>query len=138
MPPYMYQMIDHIFISDHRGVIYADTFPLVIETRLLSKRGTLQRDMIFPNTLRIRIIEDNQGKNKKDNTILLCDEITRATQENKKILLYSDDYESSAFLFITYLTLHYHFTRDDIQRIIMTKKNDPGLTQSLEKEINLI
>lgn len=135
LPPYIYQMIDHIYISDQRGVIYAQEFSLVIDTRLLSKRGIIQKDYILPNIVRIRIKEDSTGKTSQENTLLLCDEMILATHTQQKMLIYSDYYQNSAMLFITYLTLHYHFTTEDIQRIVMTREHNPGLTKALETEL---
>ena len=41
LPPFIYMMLDHIFISDQRGYVYYDLFDLVIHADHVNKSGEL-------------------------------------------------------------------------------------------------
>ncbi len=132
LPPYIYQMIDHLYISDTRGFVYHDFFDMVINTTQLhnTNSGTIDKHQLTEKTIQltirvqpittIHIVED------------LCNELVQTTQNHKKILLYADSYDASALVVYTYLTTRYHFTKDDIRRMIMTRPYSNGLTLAFQ------
>lgn len=131
LPSYIYQMIDHLYISDMRGFIYHDFFDIIINTTPLQSvndSGTLVITSLTPKTKQILI----QNKPITSTHLLsdICNEIMYGVQLHKKILLYSDNYQASALLFYTYLTVHYHFTNQDVSRMIITRPYTPALTQA--------
>ena len=135
LPPFMYQMIDHIFISDHRGVIYLNEFSLAINTSFIKKQGILKQAQLS-TTKCFSITKHDKGNSSIDNTTILLNEMLYAANHKLKILLYSDDYQESSYLFISYLKTHYHFTPEDITRMIVTKDTNVILRKSLITENN--
>lgn len=126
----MYQMMDHLYISDARGYAYHSFFHLIINTTYVLKPGKLIVSDIDDHTQHIQIKPDETGISIIHD---LCTEITKATQQFKKILLYSDDYYTSALVVYTYLTTRYHFTAIDISRLIATRPFNPGLTSAFHQ-----
>ena len=130
LPPYIYQMMDHLYISDTRGYAHHAFFNLMINTTYLLKTGHLMKSDLDDHTHHIQITPDETGISTLDD---LCTEITKATMQIKKILLYGDDYYSSALLVYTYLSTRYHFTTIDISRLIATRPFNPGLTRAFRE-----
>lgn len=130
LPPFIYQMIDHIFISDHRGVIYINEFSLAINTTFIKKQGILKKEDLL-TTKCFSITKHDKGNNYMDNTTTLINEMLNAANNKLKILLYSDEYQDSSYLFISYLKTHYHFTPEDITRMIVTKDTNAILKKSM-------
>lgn len=133
LPPYIYQMIDHLYISDMRGFIYHDFFDVIINTTGLqgdNESGTMVITSLTPKTKQITI----QFKPITSIHLVadLCAELMTAVQSHQKVLLYSDNYEASAVLFYTYLTVHYHFTNEDVRRMILTRPCSPALIQAFQ------
>ncbi len=135
LPPFIFQMIDHIYISDHRGIYFASSFPLLINTSFLKESGLVTKES-KPNQSLFSIKKDNNGQNEAYNNTLLSNEIAKAAQSKQKILLYSDDYSASCSLFINYVMVHYHFTKMDIQHMIISRPMDSVLLQSMKTELN--
>ena len=130
LPPYIYQMMDHLYISDARGYTHHAFFNVMINTTYVLKPGKLSVSDIDDHTHHIQIEPDDTGISTLHD---LCTEITKATQQFKKILLYGDDYYPSALLVYTYLTTRYHFTAIDISRLIATRPFNPGLTNAFHQ-----
>jgi len=133
LPPYIYQMIDHLYISDMRGFMYHDFFDIIINTTGLqdgNESGTLVITTLTPKTK--QIIIHVKPVTSVHLVADLCAELMTAVQSHKKVLLYSDSYEASAILFYTYLTVHYHFTNEDVSRMILTRPCAPGLVQAFQ------
>ena len=130
LPNYIYQMIDHIYISDHRGFFYSSLFDIIIDTSSLQTANTLEKNMLSHTTQ----YTCTKSKNKIDGSgnILnqLCDIIMNGSNQHKKMLLYSDDYDCSVLLFYTYVTTRYHFTATDVQHIITTRPLNKTLDHS--------
>ncbi len=130
LPPYVYQMMDHLYISDTRGYTLHSFFHVVINTTYVLKPGKLSITHIDDHTQHIQVDPDETGVPLLHD---MCTEITKATQQFKKILLYGDDYYPSALLVYTYLTTRYHFTATDISRLIATRPFNPGLTRAFRE-----
>jgi hypothetical protein len=129
IPNYIYQMLDHIYISDHRGFFYSSLFDIIINTTYLQKSNSLEKN-VLSHTIQYTC---TKKKDVSGNIITeLCDIIMNGSNQHKKMLLYSDDYESSVLLFYTYVTTRYHFTPMDVQHIITTRP----LNKSLDKNLN--
>lgn len=131
LPPYMFQMVDHIYISDNRGIIYSDHFDTIINTSNLFEPGILVTDTSIPNQMRYSIKKNGSNMTSAQNVTYLCNIMHQSTLLKKPMLLYSADYNTSASLFISYLTTVYHFSNVDIQRITFTKEFDSGLTNAI-------
>lgn len=134
LPTFIYQMIDHIYIADHRGVYFAASFPFIIDTTNIKERGTIIKTE-KENQLVIQIKKDSLGQIGTQNITVLTNEISKATERRDKILLYSDDYRSSSSLFITYVMIHYHFTKTDIQHMIASKQMNESLVKAMQLEL---
>lgn len=134
LPPYIFQLIDHLYISDHRGHDYLNFFDIIIDTTLIGTPGYVSYVNISPHTLQLKIIPSstNQGNTLQE----ACDAILKATAHYKKILLYSDNYLNSASLVYTYFTTKYHFTPLDITRMVSTRPFDEGLNQAFKKVLS--
>ena len=130
LPPYFYQMMDHLYISDTRGYATASYFDLVINTSYLLKPCLLRKSVINDHTQQITMEPSPTGTLQIHE---VCSEITAATMQYQKILLYGDDYSLSALLVYTYLTTRYHFTNIDIERLISTRPFNPGLTTAFQQ-----
>ena len=132
VPNYIYQMIDHIYISDQRGFFYSSLFDIIINTTYLQKSNTLQKNMLSNTTQYICTKKNTNVELDGSGNILnqLCDIIMNGSNQHKKMLLYSDDYDSSVLLFYTYVTTRYHFTPTDVQHIITTRSLNKSLDQS--------
>lgn len=128
-------MVDHIYISDNRGIIFHDHFDVIINTNNLHKPGIMVTDTSIPNELRYSIKVNGSNMKSDQNISYLCSIMQQSTANKKIMLLYSDDYHTSALLFIRYLSSVYHFSSVDIQRITFTKEFDSGLTQAIFEEL---
>ena len=134
LPPYIYQLIDHIYISDSRSIIYASKFDLIINTSHIKEPCIIEQTKIS-NTLFVNLIKDQTGKSCIENKNILFN-LIKSTKLNRYILLYSDTYDDSCDLFINYLIDHYHFTKEDIYRMIISRPMNNELKKSMEKELN--
>ena len=128
-------MIDHIYISDHRGIYFSSSFSLLINTTFLKERSIIINET-KPNQSLFLLQKDTNGQSYSYNITFLSNEIAKASENHQKILLYSDDYNASCSLFINYVMSHYHFTKIDIQHMIMSRPMDSALRESMENELN--
>ena len=113
LPPYVYRMIDHMYLSDARGYVARDHFDVVIHTDGITRSGPLLKNQT-PKTLFI-----SSSKGVLDQTQTILTEMKPQTKP-RLILLYGDDMNSACNLFVTYLKQTYHFTQVDIMRIVTT------------------
>lgn len=134
LPHYIYQLIDHIYISDNRSVIYANQFYLVINCSNINQPSNIEKKQMG-NTLFINLREDPNGSSSITNKNILY-ELIKVVKLNKSILLYSDPYEEACDLFISYLIENYHFTKEDIHRMVLSRNMNNELKRSMEKELN--
>jgi len=127
LPPYMYQMIDHLYLSDLRGFVYHDFFDVIINTSSLryGNSGSITKYTLSKKTIQVLVnVQPITTQNVLED---LCNELLQATVVHKKILLYSDSYDTSAKVIYTYLTTRYHFTKEDITRMLLTRPYSNGL-----------
>ena len=116
LPPYIYRMIDHIFVSDTRAYVFRDHFDIIILTDGITKSGPLQLRTLS-NTL---CISPTPGNLDKTNELIA--EIKHDTSIARRILLYANDMQSVCRIFIIYLQSQYQFSKEDISRIITNGK----------------
>ena len=131
-PSYIYQMIDHIYISDARGFAFRKDFGLVVPTAQLTaqRTGTVELVPIGPHTNQLATHVSNDPSLQ-----LLLDQIVlhlkHSTESKQPILLYGDDYHASSMILVHYLMTQYSFTNTDILRMIQTHPYNEGLTKSV-------
>jgi hypothetical protein len=112
LPSYIYRMIDHIYISDQRGYSWKDKFDVLICTTNITHSNVLQ----FNQSGKTLIVTSDIGNQDQTNAIIQT--IKHSTDGSKHILLYSDDYTASCKIFVLYLQKTYHFSNEDITRMI--------------------
>ena len=120
LPPYIYRMIDHIYVSDTRAFVFRDHFDIVILTDGITKSGPLQSRTVSKTIC----IHPTPGKEDKTNELIT--EIKHDTSISKRILLYGNDIQSVCRIFILYLQSQYNFSNDDIYRIITNGSHLPN------------
>ena len=119
LPYYIYRMIDHIYISDQRGYSWKDKFDVLISTTNITHSNVLQ----FNQSDKTLIVTSDIGSQDQTNAIIQT--IKHATDGSKRILLYSDDYTASCKIFVLYLQKTYHFSNEDITRMIANSVFSP-------------
>lgn len=112
LPPYIYRMIDHIFVSDTRAFIFRDHFDIIILTDGITKSGPLQSRSLNKTLC----ISPTPGNLDKSNDLIT--ELKHDTSIARQILLYANDMHSVCRIFIMYLQSQYQFSKEDISRII--------------------
>ena len=118
-------MIDHMYLSDHRGYAYRNEFDLIFNTSFINENGSVSYNALTTKTIELTILPDVDSSGSI--MALCCIAIQKATSEYKKILLYSDNDKNTAQLVYTYLHTKYHFTPLDISRMISTRPFNKGL-----------
>jgi hypothetical protein len=136
LPPFMFQLIDHIFISDSRGLYFSSGFECIINTTDIKEKGIII-NTILPDKVQLSIKKTEKGYERAENCVLLSKEMKKASDLHKKILLYSDDYSESCLLFITYVTTQYHFTKRDIEHMIVSSIIDHSLKEAMIKVLSI-
>jgi len=144
LPPFIYQTIDHIYISDERGFIYASHFTDVIHLNGIQSKGTWNishRDSTF-----FLSVKDN---NTPDASLLDSlihwienDPVPHPTEHPKttehprpnvrtrpqgrtyirKYLLYSENVSDIIWFLNEYLISRYKYTSTDIQHLLSLRK----------------
>jgi hypothetical protein len=109
-------MVDHIYISDQRASFYLDLFQISIETTNILKSDSI----ITSSKPKNRAIFLTKGD--KEQTDVLIDMMVYYQSSKYKILLYSSDTTTTCYLFIKYMIKRYHFTKEDITRLIHITK----------------
>ena len=112
IPSYIYRMIDHIYISDQRGYSWRDKFDVLICTTNVLHSNVLQ----FNQSGKTLVVTSDTGT--QDQTDAIIQTIKHSTDTSKRILLYSDDYMASCRIFVLYLQKTYHFSNEDITRMM--------------------
>jgi hypothetical protein len=136
LPPFMFQLIDHIFISDARGLYFSSGFECIINTTSISEKGDIITTKL-PDKVQLSIKKNERGNISTENCVILVKEMKKASDLHKKILLYSDDYSESCLLFITYVTTQYHFTKRDIEHMIVSSIIDLSLKEAMIKVLSI-
>ena len=129
LPPFIYQMMDHLYISDIRGFAFHELFNLVIDTTNVFLPGTVEHIPLGSQTIQERIKPDPLAYSTVHE---LCGDITNATHQYQKILLYSEHYDTSVLIVYTYLTSRYHFNNADIGHMMSTRPFNQGLTLAFQ------
>jgi len=126
IPAFIYRMVDHIYISDQRASHYMDLFQISINTTNILKSDSI----ITSSTQKSRFIYMTKGD--KEQTDVLIDMIVYYQSSKYKILLYSQDTTSTCYLFIKYMIKRYHFTKEDITRLIHVTKLAPVYIKQMD------
>lgn len=135
LPPYIYQLIDHIYISDNRSVVYTSQFGLVIHCSFINEPSTIITNQIGKTTIIQLNKYSNTPSSSRSNKDLLCSAMIHATSKSQPILLYSDPYDDSCTLFFTYLMENYHFTKEDIFRMILSRPMNNDLKKTMQQNL---
>jgi hypothetical protein len=125
LPPYIYRMIDHIYVSDTRAFVFRDHFDIIILTDGITKSGPLHSQTVSKTIC----IKPSPGKEDKTNDLIT--EIKHDTSISKRILLYGNDMYSVCRIFIIYLQSQYQFSNEDIYRIITNGSHLPNAMVNL-------
>jgi hypothetical protein len=120
LPPYIYRMIDHIYVSDTRAFVFRDHFDIIILTDGMTKSGPLQSQTLSKTIC----IKPTYGSEDKTNDLIK--ELKHDTSISKRILLYGNDMYSVCRIFIMYLQSQYQFSNEDIYRIITNGSHLPN------------
>ena len=112
LPPYIYRMIDHIYISDTRAFVFKDHFDIIILTDGVTHSGPLLTRKLSKTIC----IAPTPGKTDKTEDIVT--ELKHDTTIAKRILLYASDIHSVCRIFVIYLKAQYQFSKEDISRIV--------------------
>lgn len=131
IPAFIYRMVDHIYISDSRASYYMDLFQISINTTNILKSDSI----ITSSTQKARFIymtKGNKEQSNKEQTDVLIDMIVYYQSSKYKILLYSQDTTSTCYLFIKYMMKRYHFTKEDIIRLIHITKLPPVYKKQMD------
>jgi hypothetical protein len=135
LPPYIYQLIDHIYISDSRSIVYTSQFGLVIHCSYINEPSTILTKQMGKTT----VIHLNKYANQPSSSIInkdiLRSAIIHATSINQPVLLYSDPYDDSCTLFFNYLMEHYRFTKEDIYRMIISRPMNDDLKKTMQEKL---
>lgn len=124
LPPFIYMMLDHIFISDQRGYVYYDLFDLVIHADHVNKSGELIIKKLTDHTTFV---------NTSIGTMNKTDEILDHINSKKRTLIYSDSYTEACALYVYYLIHMYHFLPEDIYHIFGNSRYPSFLTNEIKK-----
>ena len=130
LPPYVYQMLDHIYLSDTRAYSYHAFFDLIIDVTYLTDTHRMIQTPLDAKTTRISF--DPHGDTSGGTMNQIGHVIMNATQKHEKILLYSDNSMPIAVLVIFYLTEKYHFTSTDVGRIIHIRTFNAAFTKAFD------
>ena len=132
LPPYIYRMIDHIFVSDTRAFVFRDHFDIIILTDGITKSGPLQSRSL-KKTL---CISPTPGNIDKTNELIT--EIKHDTSIARRILLYANDMHSVCRIFIMYLQSQYQFSKEDISHIITNRHLPEAMVNVFISELEKI
>ena len=130
IPPFIYQLLDHIYISDIRGFAVYDMFDIVIRTDNIKHSGDLIVKNLSEHTLFI-----NTSVGDKDETDELVLRMKTYSDQSKKTLLYSNSLETSCSLYVSYLKSKYKFSNEDITHIFSSAKYPSVLIQTFLNQL---
>jgi hypothetical protein len=116
LPTFIYQLIDHIYVSDGRAFAFYDKFDLVVRTDSIFMSSPLSITMKG----KTKLITSTKGSmDKSDEVIVILKEYTLAS---KKILLFSDHWESTCTLFLHYVSHTYQFSTMDMYHMMNSSR----------------
>jgi len=116
IPSFIYQLIDHIYVSDVRAFSFYDQFDLVIRTDFIFTSSPLSISIKG----KTKLITSTKGSiDQHDEIIMIMKEYTMLS---KKILLYSNDWSSICKIFLYYISRMYQFSSIDMYHMVNSSR----------------